>query len=325
MASRETTAGADLPASDCRPDRVNGPWSRRRLLRLGLGATASVIGAGVLGAELVDHGVLPGKLLLDQLDGACQVDARAPVFRPVGPSYSGWFRSRARHRSVGYTVALPPGHAPGDELALVVMLHGFGANHENAISGMDPAQALALIVDGMPLAPMGLVTVDGGPGYWHPHRDDDPMGMVVDELVPMLRARGLGRPPHRIGTMGISMGGYGALLLAELFPSMFRAVAAISPAVWTTYDEASAANGGAYDSPGQFARFDAVTHTAALSTTRVRVASGDADPFHPGVVALAAGLPKGAIVDFAPGCHTGAFFAAQVPPSMAFLSQALVA
>lgn len=39
-----------------------------------------------------------------------------------------------------------------------------------------------------------------------------------------------------IGLMGISMGGYGALAIAERSPAKFRAVAAISPAVWTSYD-----------------------------------------------------------------------------------------
>ena len=42
------------------------------------------------------------------------------------------------------------------------MLHGFDGNHENALFGLTPAQALALRVAGTPLPPMALVTVDGG-------------------------------------------------------------------------------------------------------------------------------------------------------------------
>ena len=38
--------------------------------------------------------------------------------------------------------------------------------------------------------------------------------------------------------MGISMGGYGAIVVAERYPALVRAVAAISPAIWTTYAEA---------------------------------------------------------------------------------------
>ena len=133
---------------------------------------------------------------------------------------------------------------------------------------------------------MAMVTVDGGGGYWNPHPKDNPMAMVVEELIPMCQARGLGRP-HRIGTMGISMGGYGASLLAEKYRRLFSAVAAISPAIWTSYPQARSANPGAYASNEDFVRDDAVTHADALAGIPVRVASGANDPFHPGVEALA--------------------------------------
>ena len=42
---------------------------------------------------------------------------------------------------------------------------------------MTPARAVSLLVDGEPLTPMALVTVDGGGGYWHPHPGDDPHGL----------------------------------------------------------------------------------------------------------------------------------------------------
>ena len=116
------------------------------------------------------------------------------------------------------------------------------------------------------------------------------------------------------------MGGYGALILAEKHPDIFAAVAAIGPAVWTSYAQARAANPGAYASAADFAAYDAVTHASALSATSVRVASATDDPFHPGVVALAAALPRSATVDFSAGCHTGPFFTSQEPPSLEFLA-----
>ena len=94
--------------------------------------------------------------------------------------------------------------------------------------------------------------------------------------------------------MGISMGGYGALLFAEKYPSVVSAVAAISPAVWTSYDQARAANAGAYASAADFAADDAVTHAGAL--------------------------PADAVVEFSTGCHDGAYFVSQEPPSLAFLA-----
>jgi len=74
-----------------------------------------------------------------------------------------------------------------------------------------------------------------GNGYWNPHPGDNPMAMVTGELIPLCRRFGLGRSPQRIGAMGISMGGYGALLLAEKYPHLITAVAAISPCHTTPF------------------------------------------------------------------------------------------
>jgi S-formylglutathione hydrolase FrmB len=308
-------AAVDLPRPSC--------WTRRRVLGLGLGGLAGLVAAGAVGVDLVAHGVLPGQQTLDRLDGACTVPRQELRVAPTAPARSGSFFSVARRRTVGYTIAWPPGTTPGTPLPLVVMLHGDGANHTDALAGLSPAQAVALVVGGRPLPPMAMVTVDGGGGYWNPHPGDDPMAMVVSELIPMCQRLHLGRSPQKIGTMGISMGGYGALLLAEKHPRLIRAVAAISPAIWTSYAQANAANPDAYASAADFARDDVVSHTSALAGTPVRIASGQDDPFHPGVAALAAALPDTSVVRFSAGCHTGSFFVAQEPPSLQFLGRHL--
>src|SRR4029079_7344488 len=115
--------------------------------------------------------------------------------------------SRPRRRSVGYTIASPPGHRRGDELPLVVVLHGYGGNHANALAGMSPAQAVALKSGGRPgsamaRSPMALGTVDGGGGYRNTQPGDDPMAMVVHELIPRCQRLGLGRAPRRVAVMG---------------------------------------------------------------------------------------------------------------------------
>jgi hypothetical protein len=301
----------------------DGRWTRRRLLTLGLGGAAVLVVGGATGVELIAHGVLPGKATMDKLDGACAVAFPAPSYAPLGPSMSGTFASRARNRPVGYTIAYPPGHGPGSPLPLIVMLHGFKADHTTALVGMSPAQAVALRVDGRPIAPMALVTVDGGGGYWHPHPGDDPMGMIVDELIPLCQRLGLGVGPQRIGAMGISMGGYGALLLAEAYRDRFAAAAAISPAVWSGYHQADSANGGAFSSAESFRVNDVILGAGKLKGRPVRIASGIDDPFHPGVVALARVVPTTTSVVISAGCHTGSFFASQQPPSLAFLGRHL--
>jgi enterochelin esterase-like enzyme len=293
------------------------------VLALGLGGAAAAAAAVAAGLELVDHEVLPGKSVLDDIDGACLVASPALEYSPLGPSLQGTFYSAARNRTVGYTIAYPPSHGSGDDLPLVVVLHGYGGNHVHPLAGMSLAQAAALRVGGRPLAPMAMVSVDGGGGYWNPHPGDNPMAMVIDELIPFCQRLGLGRAPQPIATMGISMGGYGALLFAEKYPRLFAAAAAISPAIWTSYPQARAANAGAYASAQAFAAGDAVTHAGELRQTPVRVASGYDDPFYPGVQALARALPAGAVVDFGKGCHTGQFFVEQEPPSLAFLARHL--
>jgi enterochelin esterase-like enzyme len=285
--------------------------------------------AGGAGFELIEHGVLPGKSELDQLDGACDVAAPGlATYAEPGPQHDGTFYSTARHADVGYTIAYPPGHGPGDRLPLVIALHGFGGNHRNAISGMTPAHALALRVAGRPLPPMAMVTVDGGGGYWNPHPGDNPQAMLTDELIPLCQREKLGTGKRRIGLLGISMGGYGALLTAEKHPGLIGAAAAISPAIWTSYAQAEAANKGAYATAADFAASDAVTHAAALAKVPVRIASGYDDPFYPGARTMARALPKNpggvpAQLYFGNGCHTGPFFTAQEPPSLAFLARHL--
>lgn len=303
--------------------------SRRHVLAWAVAAAGAMVVTGATGLELVNTGVLPGKQLLDQLDGACSVPTPPLPYAPLGPSSEGTFYSRARHQQVGYTIAYPYAHRPGDELALVVMLHGFGGDHRSAFVDMTPAQAAALVAHLVDTAPashyarVAVATVDGGGGYWNPHPGDDPMAMVVDEFIPMLQARGLGRAAHGVGLMGISMGGFGALAIAESCPQLVRCVAAISPAVWTSFDQAHAANAGAFSSTATFDTYDIISHALQLSVPSVRVASGVGDPFHPGVVQLLRALPRNVVTYVGTGCHSTPFFVSQEPPSLAFLSSHL--
>jgi hypothetical protein len=296
------------------PSRRDGRITRRRLIGGGL-VTAAAILAG--GYELVDHGTLPGKHTLDELDGACSVDIPHETFSAAGPTVTGRFRSRARGREVGFAIAYPPGHRPGDQLPLGLFLHPDGSDHTTPLGRLTPARALA----GDGIAPFALVTFDGGDLYWNPHPGDDPMAMIVDEIVPMCRQRGLGRRPGTIAALGVSMGGFGALLLAEKHPGLLSSVAAISPAIWTSYSQASAVNASAFATPAAFARADVVTHARALARLPVRIASGSDDPFHPGVEALIRRLGPRAVIDLTSGCHDGAFFTSQQQRSLQFLAQ----
>jgi enterochelin esterase-like enzyme len=296
---------------------------RRAFLAGGVGAV--VLGAFAGGGyELVEHDVLPGKARVDQALGRTNVDE--PNVRPgtPGPAVSGTFHSVARNCTVEWTISYPPGHRPGDRLPLVLALHGYGGTHAYPIGPVQPVRLLASTLDGRPLPAMAIAAVDGGNGYWHAHPGDDPMRMLIEEFLPMCHRRGLGLGGGRkIGLTGESMGGYGALLLAEQHPGLVAAVAPISPAVWTTYADSQNANPDAFTSATDFAQHDVITHAAALRGLPVRIASGRDDPFHPYVQALKDVLPAGAQVRFPPGLHNDTFFGSQAMPSLAFLGRHL--
>lgn len=307
-----------MPTPRMHTRRVAPGMTRRGAIAAGLG---TILGAGAVGIELVSRGVLPGRATLDQLDGACSVP-RPPlrIVTPLGPSRSGGFFSRARRRRIGYTIAYPPGHRVGDRLPVALVLHGFAGNHASGLGGVSLTLALAALPAGSERAPIALAAADGGGGYWNPHPGDDPLAMLTDELLPMCRALGLGRGAAHTGVIGTSMGGFGALLLAERRPEIVSASAAISPAIWTTYDQARTANPGAFASAADFARDDVITHARALGHTPTRIASGSDDPFAPGVRVLARRVPASVRLIVTGGCHDTAFFASQTPASLAFLA-----
>lgn len=199
------------------------------------------------------------------------------------------------------------------------MLHGAGADARAAVSFGYPQYLAAAVKAG--LAPFAAVSVDGSSTYWHRRADgDDPLGMIVHEILPRLsRCR---YDIKKIGLIGWSMGGYGALLLAStLGPSRVAAVAASSPAVFGSY---AAAVPGAFDGPTDFAAND-VASPARLGVLRqlpVRIDCGTDDPFAPRASSLRRelGNPPGAISG---GCHDEGTMRRALPAELAFLGQRL--
>ncbi len=299
-----------------------GTLSRRRLLYWLSGGVGAVVVASFAGVELVEHGVLPGKQFLDEIDGACSVPAPALSFAALGPSVDGRFYSKARGRAVGYTLAYPPGHGPGSRLPLIVMLHGFGDDHRTALVGMTPAQAVALRSQPSALTPMAIVTVDGGDGYWNPHPGDDPQAMVVDSH-PDVPEEGLGGVAARHRDDGNLHGRLRRPHDRRAPPRARGRGGRDQPRGVDVVRPGHAANAGAFASRASFSAGDVVAHAEALRGTPVRVASGIDDPFHPGVQALISALPAGSVTLIAAGCHTDPFFVAQEPPSLTFLSRHL--
>lgn len=288
--------------------------ARRALIAGGIAVAAA--GAVSGGYGLVEAGVLPGKYKLDRMLGACGTDPGLPG-GPAGPVITRTFRSAYRRRMVRLITMLPPGTRPGARLPVTIALHGAAGDAESAVSLGYPRFLAASVRSGR----MAIVSVDGGGStYWHRRADgDDPLGMIEHELLPRLG--------HRVGLTGWSMGGYGALLLAErLGPSRVAAVAVSSPAVFGSFAAARAANAQSFDSAADFTANDVLRPAglAVLRTLPTMIDCGSDDPFGPQASALRQrlGQPPGAISG---GCHDNAFWRRQIPAQLAFLSSHLTA
>ena len=103
--------------------------------------------------------------------------------------------------------------------------------------------------------------------------------MLEDELLPRLADRGF--DTRRIGVMGYSMGGFGALLIAREAshgrfgrPGQVVAAAASSPALF-----ASATSAGSFDDAEDYQRWGALATRPDVNGVALSVSCGLADPF----------------------------------------------
>jgi len=257
-------------------------------------------------AVLVDRGILPGQGRLHRALGGCDLPAPPPA-PAAGPVVRGVFDSVRRRRTVSFVIRYPQSTSPGDRLPVCLALHGYGGT---ALDVSPPGASFA------------VAAMDGGPGYWHPHEADDPLGALLDEFLPLLAARGL--DVGRAAVAGWSMGGYGALLCGLSRPGRFAAVVASSPAIWRSYEEARRVNAGAFDSAAEWARYDVLARAGELRGVRLRVDCGVDDPFAPAVRELRRRLPDPGVVHLSKGCHDGAFWGHAPPAQVRFIEEALV-
>ena len=232
---------------------------------------------------------------------------------------SGSFVSRARGgRTVGWSIAYPPGGAT--TLPVVLVLHGRGDDHSSVFGSHAWGRYLtAAVAGGLPR--FAIAAADGGDhGYWHRRSDvDDAQEMLTSEFIPLLAAHGL--RTRRIGLAGWSMGGYGAILLAErLGATRCAALAVDSPALWTSADATAP---GAFDDAADYARNDVFRGRARLRGILVRVAIGTSDPFYAATRAFVTGMTPKPVTDFSLGGHDLAFWRHSAPQQIAFLGRHL--
>lgn len=216
-------------------------------------------------------------------------------------------------KDVRWRLARPERRGAGSAAqSLIIALHGYGGD-----AGWPFASAH--IERHVATTGLAVATVDGGNFYWHARKSGvDPSRLVVEELLPMMARKGLAI--DRVGLVGWSMGGYGALLMAtKLGRGRVAGVAATSAALWQSPSDSAA---GAFDGRDDFVRNDVFAPRARgkLRGIPVRLDCGRDDPFIVANRALARELPDAATT-FDNGAHTKEYWTAHAGAQMAWLGK----
>jgi S-formylglutathione hydrolase FrmB len=294
------------------PDPPRRRLTRRQAL---VGGGAAVIALGAAGAADDPRRVLR------RLTRDCGPEAPAPP-ASAARVVEGRLRSGVLGAEVGYAVVRPPGPAGQGAIPACLCLPGRGGTAGNTLRSLNAADALAQAVAERGVPPFALVAVDGGESYWHPRAGgEDRLGMLLDEVLP-LAGGALGLGPRR-ALLGWSMGGYGALLAAETRPGAFRAVTAVSPAVWTSRAAQLGAVPDAFDSDADFRAHDVIAGAGRLRGLAVRIDCGESDPFADAARALIAACPERPAGGLSTGCHEARYWRRTLPEQLGGIGAAL--
>ena len=144
------------------------------------------------------------------------------------------------NRAVKYSIYLPPDYYTSNRrYPVLYLLHGLGDNETSWIQFGEADRIAETGIRSGELPPMIIVMPDAGAtfyinDYQSKVRYED---MFVQEFIPHIDSMFRTRPQREYRAVsGLSMGGYGSLMLAMHHPELFSSCAALSAAVRT--DEA---------------------------------------------------------------------------------------
>ena len=147
-------------------------------------------------------------------------------------------RSKILNRAVRYSIYLPPGYDANatHRYPVVYLLHGYPSEpHDSETDWVQQGAADRLTDEAIAagrLPPVILVMPDAGTTFYSNTIDGAVRyeDMFVEELLPFIDRTYRTRPQRMFRSVaGLSMGGYGALMLAMRHPTLFSACAALSP------------------------------------------------------------------------------------------------
>jgi pimeloyl-ACP methyl ester carboxylesterase len=234
--------------------------------------------------------------------------------------YARSMTSRHVRGTVAYDVAIADGVDPRTVDRVVYVLPGRGGAARNVFSDLNYGAPFAAAMSAnATLRHAALVAVDAGETYFHPRTSGEDRLALVTEELPNAVAALTGSRPKREALIGMSMGGYGALLAAERQPARYRAVAVAGPAIFPSYEDEHSSVGDAFDSADDYARYDVIAHAGALRGVPVRIRCGSRDPFVPGVRAFAKACPS-ADVQIETGCHDDGFWRVSAKALLEFVA-----
>jgi enterochelin esterase-like enzyme len=210
--------------------------------------------------------------------------------------------SRLTHSDLHEILVVPPRHSRW----MLVLLHGYHAGPSQFLTQplFDTLAALRT------RAPDVLLLDGGADSYWHNRADGRWASMVLREAIPAGTAR---THVGRVAIGGISMGGYGALLLASRDRG-FCAVGAQSPALWPSPGETAP---GAFDDAEDYDRNDVFK---LRSPHPLWIDLGASDPFRTATLAYA--RRAGVRAHIRPGGHDAALWNSFTPQFLRFFASA---
>ncbi|HVV75971.1 MAG TPA: alpha/beta hydrolase-fold protein [Mycobacteriales bacterium] len=289
----------------------------RRTLVLGAAGAAVVLGGGgaVARHEIDTH---PG---LRRFFGEC---GSTPPLPGAGTYvvHSHTMQSTSMGREMPYAVAIPRLEGYRSEpLPLIIALPGDGGAETDFANDLGlPNYANQAGLQACFVSPGNVDT-----SYYHPRQDGtDTLAYVVDELVPLVeRTLHVGGSRKNRAVYGVSMGGFGALLIAQRYPHLVCAAAAGSPAVFTTYHDAVTGHSQTFDSEADWQRWGLWNQLGTMGQVPVRIDCGDADPFAATARQLLARIPH-AVGGISSGCHDRGFWRRHARQDLEFLGEFLI-